>query len=1003
LKRLIEVALPIKEISAESVRDKSLRHGHISTLHLWWARRPLAASRAIVFASLVPDPDDPECPQQFRDKVKELLGKNPNYKPYKQKDTPRNRLLTFIAKWSKKKIEFDEGNSTDEPETKELLDDNSLVKWESSIDPQILKIARELIQTAYGYIPTVLDPFAGGGAIPLEAVRLGCNVIANDYNPVAYLIERCTFEFPYKYGRQGEVEVTIEEAKRMGIYDKIFPGTEMHVVEEPQLDYGGMNPGENWFELNYGNAQLISVKEGIIKLNVTNKLAFDVERHAKNILERVREKIGHLYPPGKDGNPVVGYLWARTAPCSNPSCRKEIPLLRSLLVCDKKGKRVALTMKIEKDELDFGIAKNREIRRIEGTMLTRGNVRCPFCSEITPVADLRTAGLLGKMGERMVCVITDTKDGKDYRAVEDVDLDAYSIASKLSKKVERPSELILAEITGKNEEDSSISNSTGIRVHLYGYKSWGTLFNDRQIFSIQSFFRIVKNDFIDIQKNPDEYILTLAFYIGLWLSKITVYMTNMAAYAVNRETIKTPFTLQAIPMVWDYPETNPLSGLTGSVESQIDWILSVIERESIISIDNNVDAIECKNLDAASLKIDKSVDVVITDPPYFDAISYADLSDFFYVWLKRTLGDFCPDVFATPLTPKSNEATALKHRHNGSNEEAIKHFELKLTQSLIESKRICDESGIVVVMFAHQSSHAWTALINAIFKAGLTVTATYPIDTELANRSLALGTSSLSTSVTVICRSRIFEKATTYSKIRSEIESVVKESVNRFWNYGFRGADLVVACYGPAVGVVGKYEYVEKQGEPIPIADLLNDVREIALRAIAGAFTGDLHSRFYFVVANMYGAAEMDWDDITKIAMIGSGEEDARVFSDQYNLIVRKENKARLATLNDRIDYLPEWDQLHFDASLIDQLHTAILLWKQQKRPQLVQFLSNSQRMDDDKLWKLAQSLFVLDSLRGTEDWKLISALLSERETLRKETKKIQVTEKKDKTLFDNE
>ncbi|OQX15115.1 MAG: hypothetical protein BWK80_41265, partial [Desulfobacteraceae bacterium IS3] len=413
MKKLIEIALPIKEISAESVRDKSLRHGHISTLHLWWARRPLPACRAIVFASLVPDPDDPQCPQAFKDKVQELLCNTTKYKPYRhQEDTLRNRLLAFVAKWSEKKIAFDEGRTDTPPATKEMLDDACLVKWESSINPDILKIARELIQAAYGNTPTVLDPFAGGGAIPLEAVRLGCNVIANDYNPVAHLIQRCTFEFPYKYGKP----VEIADKDEIGGKKKIIP----------------------------------------------NKLAYHVERHAKNILERVKQRIGHLYPTGKDGHPVVGYLWARTAPCSNPSCKKQIPLLKSMMVCDKRGKQVALTMTLRQAqgkrvpsevevqaqgkrvpsevEVQFGVAKGNEIKQKQGTMLNRGNVRCPFCSEVTPVADLRTAGINGKLGERMVCVITDKKDGKDYRPVEQTDSDAYEIAEELSKIVDRPSE-----------------------------------------------------------------------------------------------------------------------------------------------------------------------------------------------------------------------------------------------------------------------------------------------------------------------------------------------------------------------------------------------------------------------------------------------------------------------------------------------------------------------------------------------------------------------------------
>jgi len=987
LKRLIEVALPIKEISAESVRDKSLRHGHISTLHLWWARRPLAASRAIVFASLVPDPDDPECPQEFKDKVKELLCKDMVYMPYRQEDTLRNRLLTFIAKWSWKKIEFDEGKSTDAPATKELLNDRSLVKWESSINPEILKIARELIHSAYGYVPTVLDPFAGGGAIPLEAVRLGCNVIANDYNPVAHLIERCTFEFPYKYGRPGEVELSIDEAKRMGIYERIFPETEMNIVAEPQLNYGKMNPGENWFELNYGKAQLISIKDETIKLNVSNKLLFDVERHAKNILERVREKIGYLYPAGKDGNPVVGYLWARTAPCSNPSCGKEIPLLRSLLVCDKKSKRVALTMNIEDGEIKFGIAKNREIRRTDGTMLTRGNVRCPHCNETTSVSSIRNSASVGGMSEKLVCVITSTEDGKDYR-------------SPNNSEVKTLNDLILsADIKPITEK---IPHFRNINLDLYGLFTWGHLFNKRQFYANNIFLNEIK-DWMS-QTTVEDYKNTMLFYLSLWLSRIVMFNSNVNRWFNGGELVKMPFSRQAIAMVWDYPESNSLSSSTGGALIQLEYMLNVIARESpLINLENKM-TINCNFGDASSISLDKnSVDIVITDPPYFDAIAYADLSDFFYVWLKRLLFEFYPEIFHTPLAPKTDEVTALPHRHNGNNELADKHFENKLTQSLRESRRVINENGLICIMFAHQSSKAWTALINAILNSDLTVTATYPIDTELSNRPIAIGSSSLSTSVTVVCRPRVYEKATTYIKIKSEIENVVKESVDRFWSYGFRGADLIVACYGPAVSVVGKYEYVEKQGEPIPIADLLNDVREIALKAIAGAFTGDLHSRFYFVVANMYGIAEIDWDDIVKIAQIGSGIDDARIFSDQHHYIIREENKARLAMLADRTEYLPEWDQLHFDAPLIDQLHTAMLLWKQQKRPQLVQFLSNSQRMNNDKFWKLAQSLFVLDSLRGSDDWKQISALLSERETLRKETKKKVNGDAKEKTLFDNE
>lgn len=396
--RLIEVALPIREISAESVRDKSLRHGHISTLHLWWARRPLAAARAVVFASLVPDPDDSRCPQEFRDLVERHLktkvpillksyrrGRNSirdedPYRPYEGiPDTLRNRLLMFVAKWSKEWLEFEGGKTARKPEPKEMLDDRSLVKWETSNpdNPQgqeILRIARDLVKAAHGgETPTVLDPFAGGGAIPLEAGRLGCQPIANDYNPVAYLILRATCEFPQKYGKSGKRRIVFEENGR-----KVE-----HLAEVP------------------------------------NVLVHDLEKWANWILEQARERIGHLYPPGRDGRPVVGYFWARTAPCSNPACRGEIPLLRSLLVCDLRSglRKAALTMEVDKKlkTVRFGIAEDKAIRISDGTMQNRGNTLCPYCEQVTPVDDLRTAGLAGRMGERMVAVITEEVSGKRYR------------------------------------------------------------------------------------------------------------------------------------------------------------------------------------------------------------------------------------------------------------------------------------------------------------------------------------------------------------------------------------------------------------------------------------------------------------------------------------------------------------------------------------------------------------------------------------------------------------
>ncbi|WP_447974572.1 DUF1156 domain-containing protein [Nitrospira sp. Kam-Ns4a] len=660
--RLIEVALPIREISAESVRDKSLRHGHISTLHLWWARRPLAASRAVVFASLVPDPDDPRCPKEFRAAVerhlkthvpaelkyyyrgREVHRDEDPYRPYEgMPDTLRNRLLMFIAKWSPEYLAFEGGKAKKEPDPKYLLDDRSLVKWETSDpeDPQgreVLRIARELVKIAHGgEVPTVLDPFAGGGAIPLEAGRLGCQAIANDYNPVAYLILRATCEFPQKYGKPGRRKVVMEE----------FGKTVEREIEVP------------------------------------NVLVHDVEKWANWILERARERIGHVYPPGKDGRPVVGYLWARTAPCSNPSCRGEIPLLRSLLVCNKPDKKVALTMEVDKARktVRFGIAEGRAIKATAGTMQNRGNTRCPYCEQVTPVADLRTAGLAGRMGEQMVAVIAEDKGGKQYRPVEDTDLKAFQQASEIP--AERPPELILPEVNA-DDADDDVSNSTGIRVHLYGMKTWGSLFNPRQLVAMQTFVACLHEALAEMKKEieDDEYRKAVGVYLGLWLSRIAQRSSNVGIWDTSRETLQHPFGRQAIPMTWDYPEANPFSEATGGAEGGLDWMKRVILHESGYPQSATV-----MRGDGAALAIeDNAADVVVTDPPYFDAIAYGDLSDYFYVWLKRGLGDVIPEALVTPLTPKGDEATALST--------VIKAMRRRRTRTSSRSSPACSRKGI---------------------------------------------------------------------------------------------------------------------------------------------------------------------------------------------------------------------------------------------------------------------------------------------------------------------
>jgi putative DNA methylase len=957
--RLIEVALPIREISAEAVRQKSPQRGHISTLHLWWARRPLAAMRAVVFASLVPDPDDPRCPTAFREAVERCLKTDvpaqlrqywrgrqsyrdvDPYRPYDGiEDTLRDRLLAFIAKWSPEALAYETGKSDKRPKPDQLLDDRSLVKWETS-NPEnphgreVLRIARELVFAANGgRSPRVLDPFAGGGAIPLEVGRLGAQPIANDYNPVAYLILRATCEFPQRYGHPGRRRVAPERSGQVTAHEADVP----------------------------------------------NVLAHDVEHWARSILERARDKIGHLYPRGADGRPIVAYLWARTAPCSNPACRGEIPLLKSLFVCNKDDKRVALVMKVNRPAktADFDIVRGKSISGAAGTMLTKGDVRCPFCEQITLVTDLRASGCTGKMGERMVAVVVEASSGKDYRRVEDSDLKAFCEAERAD--IERPQELIRPEVTASEER---VANRGDITVHLYGMKTWGSLFNARQLVAMHTFVTCLRDalDAMAHEVADDEYRRAVATYLGLWISRNAMRMSSVGRWHISEEKIETPFDGARLPMKWDYPETNPFSEVSGGFANQLDLILRVLRREAAVPVPARVSIGDGAHLSLSA----GECDVVVTDPPYFDEVAYADLSDFFYVWLKRAIGAVLPEVFLTPLTPKKEEATALKHRHHGDAAVADRHFTTKLADIFTEARRACREDGIISVVFAHQETHAWTALVNSLFAAGLTIDATWPVDMELKNRMRGLNSAALETSITVVCRPRVTGSAAAFRDVRREIEQVVADSVKRFWSYGFRGADLVVACYGPAVGVFGRYERVERaDGTVVGVPELLDLARRAALDAIAGEFHGDPVSTLYYVWANLYGTAEQPWDDARLVVQMGGTAESAMEVARQQGIFVVDGATCRLALLADR-DGRRDLG-VNSDAPLIDMLHRAMKLWKAEDRASLVRYLAEHDLFEDTRFWKLAQALFEVMP-RDSEDWKLVAALLAERETLRAEAR----------------
>ena len=994
-KKLIEVALPIKEISAESVRDKSIRHGHISTLHLWWARRPLPVCRAIVFASLVPDPLDENCPQAFRDAIDALLNSSTGsaqlYKPYDDipytsikdpmEDNERNRLMMFIGKFSDK---CQQNMLTGKPTSpKEQLSDGSLIKWENKNNPKILRIARELIWVAYHsekdpslsfstldnrfnaafdaitkaeeelyaivdrnedtpevkdkenvlqqaidnflqQMPSVFDPFAGGGAIPLEAARLGCRSYGNDINPVAHIIERGSAEFPQKYGKP--IIYSKEE------FDKLY--------------------GEDGQKMLYEKGINLDMDS---QYNIPNRLAWDVEYYARKVLSETEKEIGWMYPKGPNGETPIAFYWARTAKCSNPSCEARVPMLKQFYLAKTKASHWFLQPNIQGTKITFHIKEGRSL--LNDGWNHRGTITCPCCGSITDVNTVKNESCSTGLIPQLVATIYESNRGKYAEPTEE----QFDVLNRKPEKVERPTEKMQR-------------NSNGGDTFPWGYKLWGQLFTDRQLFMLEVFVKHIKQVCKDIAGNR-EYAEVIQTYLAIWFDRVALINTAFGRWNANRETLDHPFSRQAIAMVSDFPEPNPFSHSSGSALNMLQWITLYIESESPESI-----AAQFANASSGEKTQfkEKEITVTVTDPPYYDAIAYADISDFFYVWMKRILADVYPINFSTPQTPKADECTALKHHHDNSVEEAKKYFEDKLTQifDAIEYQT----SDEVSIMFAHQSTEAWTTLCNSIINAKMNIMGSWPMDTERGNRLLGIAGAALESSVTVACRPSERHGYGDYKDVKHNIEDKVTEEVNYLYDLGFRGADLLTACFGQAASEFGQYKTVEKaDGSEVSVAELLDLAKNTAFDALLKGVQGDDYTKFYIGWLQLNGMGEVDFDDATKFTRVGVNINISDIEHEQ--LLILSGNKVHLATAQEHIG-LSSVEGTRPTDSPISQAHRVILLYKDQNRQRLLRFIADVCPEASSPLWRLLATMKEL--LPSTsEDGKQLQGLLQNADDLR--------------------
>ncbi len=899
-RRLIEDAFPVKEVSEESSREKNIRQGHISTLHIWWARRPLASSRATAYAALIPTPNDNEIDEK----------------------------LKFISELS---------------------------KWENTNNKAVIEKAREdILRANNGVPPKVLDPFGGGGSIPLEALRLGCETYSMDYNPVAVLIQKCTLEYPQKYGKPGEINVQYGEA--------------------------GFN----------------------LRKNVQNMLAEDVKRWGEWVLEEVKKEIGKFYPPDEDGGIPAAYIWARTLKCQNPSCNAEIPLMRQFWLAKKGDKKVALYPYIENKQVKFRIVGTGYEPIPEGFdpdkgTVARAKVRCPVCDSVIDDNTTRKLFQEGKAGQRMIAVVLTypKKAGKYYRLATEDDMKVYLEAEEyLEKKREK-----LIDEWGMDpvpDEPLPPKETLGFRVQNYGMLRWGDLFNSRQKLALVTFTEKIReinkkliNHYFDY-----EYIRAIVTYLSFSVSRIADTNSTICHWDGTWEKISTTFARQALPMNWDYSEVNQLGIATYSYQSILSIITEVIEKiyfdEGYSKQKSETITTYCSiaNCSAANTPYqDNYFDAVFTDPPYYDNVPYSYLSDFFYVWLKRSIGDLYPELFATPLTPKSQEIVAYSHGEGGY-ESGKKFFEENLKKAFSEIYRVLKPNGIAVIVYAHKSTAGWETMINSLLDSGLVVTASWPISTEMKGRLRANESAALSSSIYIVARK--FERTDVgfYPEVLREIKKYLPEKLDKLWNLGISGADFFISAIGGAIEIFGKYKSVmDYSGEVIRADKLLDDVRRIVSdyavhRILHNGFASEISNltRFYVLYRWEFGEADAPFDDVRKLAL-GCGIDLAQEWGKKG--FIRK-SKELIEVLGPQER---EIDELIGSQELIDVLHLVLKLWENNKREEIVKVLAETNYGQNDVFYRVAQA--ISETLPNeSKEKKLLDGFLAGKDRYKQESAK---------------
>jgi putative DNA methylase len=840
-KRLIEDLIPVNAINAQSRRQSGHIALHPRKLHLWWARRPLAAARAAVYATLVPSDGTPE----------------------------GARSGDFFT---------------------------SLCQWGAS--DRVIAEARERVLAANGgKPPRVLDMFAGGGAIPLEAARLGCEATAVELNPVAHLIERCTLDYPQRFGAG---------------------------------------------------------------------LADDVREYGRRWVSRTWERVGHLYPRVREpqgqqlglehdsraeraaGRPIA-YLWTRTVPCPNEvDGIHELPLVRQTWLAKKKERYVALKPVVDRTArtLRWHVVEAADPAGLgfdPTGFSNRGRASCLICGAAVDGRYVKDEGLAGRMGITPLAAVTVKPGG---RGREFLQAGAYPEPSA------EECAAVLQSLDVKPPEEP-ITNDGGrwFGPPLQGMTRFRDLFTPRQLATLCAFAQGVAEAHAEMIANGMEpqRAEAVSAYLGLALDRVVLRSSSMSVWDTGNLSVTNALSRQALPMVWDFAEANPFGAGAGEATEYVDNVAAIVD--SLGTVGRRV---EVQRTSATQLPgHDKHFDAVITDPPYYDNISYADLSDFFYVWLKRSIGLLFEEHFGGELTPKKREAIVAPYRHNGDKAAARVFYEREMAAAFAEAHRVLKPGAPLVCVYAHKTTLGWASLVEALRMSRFTITEAWPVDTELTS-ALKKETASLASSIFLVARRRDDDTTGSYHDVLSELEGVISERIKRLTNAGVAGSDLVIAAIGAGLAPFTRYATVElPSGEPVAAQRFLEEVQSRVLEAILGGLgTVDPATRYYVVSRYLFGWADIEFDEANNLARTAGVE-----LGDGLG-----NGPLRLADIKGKVVHLRDFserggeDVLGQDGGpLIDVLHG--LLWRASHASREIPTYLDATRPDPERLRQVAQAL----------------------------------------------